>query len=156
MGQAEGRAWMSALLPATKRKLLSLSPQIQFYAGEGIKAVGYGRNAATLPEVIVYGWLIAHNYRADADFTFQSSTMGGRLYLGGMVVDFEILNRTDPIAIRVQGGHWHSGGDVAAKDEAQKLALTAMGYKVVDIWEEDTYIESVLERQMADALGIRV
>lgn len=154
-GTIEGRDWLNVLLPATKRKVLSLSAMVQRYAGEGIKAVGYGRNAATLPEVIVYGWLVAHKYRDGVDFTFQSSMQGGRLEAGGMVVDFMILCRTNPIAIRVQGGHWHTGGDITAKDEAQKLVLTGYGYTVVDLWEEDIYIESILDRQMEDALGTK-
>src|SRR5512146_313230 len=40
----------------------------------------------TLPERIVYQWLVNANYVPGADFSFQSSMEGGRLELGGIVV----------------------------------------------------------------------
>lgn len=72
-------------------------------------------------------------------FTFQASENGGRLVLGGAVVDFQIYQGTVTTVIRVQGDYWHSLPDRVLKDKAQFDLLKSRGYLVWDAWEHDVY-----------------
>ncbi len=88
----------------------------------------------TLPEWRVYWWLQKHGY----EFDFQSSLLGGRIELGGQVADFLLPNELPPMIIRVQGLAWHYGfrGDIP-KDQKAKDILEGMGYRVIDVDEDD-------------------
>ena len=85
------------------------------------------------PERMVKEWLDENNiiYRE------QVNIFGGRTEKGGAIVDFIISDVM--IAIRVQGEYWHIGTAVEARDNLQKEMLTAQGYTVVDIQEEEIY-----------------
>ena len=90
----------------------------------------------TFPEFIAYDWLEKEGYEPDIDFFFQSSKMGGRHMPGGAVVDFDFPSLL--LAWRIQGEYWHVGNPaVEARDELQKLALTTIGYTVVDCYAQD-------------------
>ena len=82
-------------------------------------------------ELIVMGWLEKRKILFEA----QSSLMGGFYQLGGTVVDIIIPDRM--LAWRVQGEYWHSGIEKTGSDIIQKEQLTALGYTVVDLWEDD-------------------
>ncbi len=88
---------------------------------------------ASLPERIMYKALMQRRI----PFDFQSSMQGGRAQLGGMVVDFLLLDRR--AVIRVQGDYWHSGVAEMARDEVQKCVLESLGYDVWDIWDYEVY-----------------
>jgi len=96
----------------------------------------------TLPERIVFKKLMQRNYLPGADFSFQSSMAGGRLELGGMVVDFVLTWRR--IALRVQGPT-HDEFLRSAKDEEQAATLNSMGYTVLDLNDEIIYNDILLE-----------
>ena len=80
-------------------------------------------------ELIVMGWL----NRRGIVYSFQTSLAGGHYQLGGSVVDFLIGN----LAWRVQGEYWHRGVEKTGSDIIQKEQLTALGYTVVDLLEDD-------------------
>lgn len=96
----------------------------------------------TLPERVVYKALEDRHI----EFDFQSSLLGGRVELGGLVADF-IISRP-PVVIRVQGRFWHGefdtetgdleSGEIAQgrRDDDQRATLEEMGYSVLDYWEE--------------------
>ena len=86
---------------------------------------------ATDLELLVLGWL----EKRKIPFTFQSSLAGGHFQLGGSVVDFIIPDRM--LAWRVQGEYWHRGVEKTGSDIIQKGQLTALGYTVVDLLEDD-------------------
>jgi len=114
------------------------------------RAVPKSEVFGTLPERIVYKELLKrHVY-----FDFQSSFMGGRLELGGVVADF-ILPEAKVI-IRIQGEYWHTGLAAEAKDEAQRAVLEGMGFTVYDLWEDTIYDEEALERWMEDHIDIMI
>lgn len=92
--------------------------------------------AGTLPEIMVGIGLLLGGYL----FTFQTSDNGGRLVLGGAVVDFQIYQGTVTTVIRVQGDYWHSLPDRVLKDRAQFDLLKSRGYLVWDAWEHDVYV----------------
>lgn len=112
----------------------------------------------TLPERIVYKSLTDRHLTPGSDFTFQSSLQGGRMDLGGMVADF--LFERPPFIIRIQGQFWHGQfdretgdlihGDLGQgrRDDEQGQILNAMGYGVVDFWENDVYDPYILQGLM--------
>lgn len=92
----------------------------------------------TLPERIVWKWLVDQDY----SFIGQSSEFGGRLTVGGSVVDFLVYDIAGkPTALRVMGDYWHGPKfpDRQARDDEQYYRLTGSGYLVVDLWEHDIY-----------------
>jgi hypothetical protein len=91
--------------------------------------------AFTLPEIIVAYSLVKLGWQFDA----QSSESGGRLYLGGSVVDFKVYLGIGFICLRVQGDYWHSLPDRVLKDAVQWTRLHALGYRVADLFELDLY-----------------
>jgi very-short-patch-repair endonuclease len=83
----------------------------------------------TLPERIVFRYLVERlGMISGVDFDFQTSLSGGRLELGGVVVDytFQFLK----IALQVQGPT-HNALARFRKDEEQRLFLEQMGYSVI-------------------------
>ena len=91
--------------------------------------------SGTLPEQMValaLCWL-------KLPFQCQRSEDGGRLRLGGAVVDLVVFLGSKPTIIRVQGEWWHSGADRKTKDAVQLERLRAKGYRVWDAWEGECY-----------------
>ena len=91
--------------------------------------------AGTLPEKIValaLAW-------AGMMFQAQQNEDGGRLRIGGSVVDFKVWMGSTIIIVRVQGDYWHILPDRKQKDLVQWERLHARGYRVVDLWEHDLY-----------------
>lgn len=120
-----------ANLPANKKNLVPMS--------------------GTLPEIMVglaLVWLDWH-------FDWQSSELGGRLYLGGGVIDFKVFLGTGFVVVRVQGSYWHALPERVYKDAVQFTRLHALGYKIADIWEQDLYqawVENRLKELVRDAV----
>jgi len=91
--------------------------------------------SGTLPEQMValaLCWL-------KLPFQAQRSEDGGRLRLGGAVVDLVVFLGSKPVVIRVQGDYWHSLPERKLKDAVQLERLRAKGYRVADMWESDIY-----------------
>lgn len=106
----------------------------------------------TLPERILYKYLTDYlRFVSGVDFTFQSSLEGGRLELGGMVVDF--LFPFMKIIIQVQGPTHHEFLR-GRRDEEQAGDLNRMGYTVY--WLADTLIYDVylFEEAMRRMFGL--
>jgi G:T-mismatch repair DNA endonuclease (very short patch repair protein) len=93
------------------------------------------RMDGTLPEIMIAYALIKLNY----PFQMQNNVGGGRLRLGGAVVDFKVWLGGKILVIRCQGQYWHSTKERKWKDTTQLIRLRAMGYRVVDIWEGEIY-----------------
>jgi len=103
------------------------------------RAISRYKVKGTLPERIVLKALIDQVHLVNGvDFDFQSSQSGGRIELGGMVVDF--LFPIMMLVIQVQG-QTHGGFLRSRKDEEQNAILQAMGYRVVDVEEQLIYNE---------------
>ena len=83
-----------------------------------------------LPERIIYLELLKRNYVEGIDFTFQSSKDGGRVELGGIVVDFFL--ELDRLVIQVDGPT-HDTHIRKAKDKEQEGVLASMGFTVLRI-----------------------
>lgn len=90
------------------------------------------------PEFLVFQELLRRGLRLDLDFTFQSSFFGGRLYRGGLVVDFLFTNPPN-LAIGVQGDYFHQqqGVNVIARDRLARVQLAAEGITLIFVDESD-------------------
>lgn len=110
------------------------------------RAVSKDDVRGTLPERIIFRFLVEKMRLTDQiEFVFQSSLQGGRLQLGGIVVDF-----TFPMwgfAIQVDGPT-HLDFRRMRKDTEQEMVLEAMGYRVFRIAEDTVYDEYALEEWM--------
>lgn len=91
------------------------------------RAVSKALVRGTLPERIVYQYLLNLHMVPEVDFDFQSSMQGGRLFLGGIVVDFLFPNWK--MIIQVQGPT-HDQFARSRKDEEQRQILENMGYRL--------------------------
>lgn len=131
-------------IPRTRRATLERIPvhprgPLRFGAKEDkLEKAALQGVPGTLPERIVWKWLI------DEDYTFigQRTEYGGRLVSGGAVIDFLVYDLAGkPVALRVQGDYWHGPKfpQRQARDDEQFYRLTARGYLVVDLWESDIY-----------------
>jgi very-short-patch-repair endonuclease len=101
----------------------------------------------SLPERILYKEL----KRRRIEFSFQSSMMGGRQQLGGMVADF--ILPFYKIIIQVQGTLWHVGKDAEAWDTHQRLTLENMGYTILYIWDTEVYDKEQFKRWLDKNIG---
>jgi hypothetical protein len=74
-------------------------------------------------------------------YEYQVAYFGGRLQLGGAVVDFYLTDVN--IVIRIQGMYWHYYSDTTKmySDQIQKMALEGRGIIVIDI-DEDKILKS--------------
>jgi len=98
---------------------------------------GEGKQAS-YPEATVYYELVQRRLQDGVHFDFQSSVLGGRLELGGAVVDFKFLDR--PLALRIMGEYWHprwQAMGLGLRDEEQRLVLEGLGWTVKDLWESE-------------------
>lgn len=105
----------------------------------------------TLPEMMVALALIWLGWHFDA----QASESGGRLYLGGSVVDFKVYLGTGFVCVRVQGDYWHALPDRVQKDAVQWTRLHALGYRVSDIWEHtlmEAWVANTLKQTVEQAI----
>lgn len=93
---------------------------------------------ATKPEWWCYWALEKLGKIPGVDFTFQSSLMGGRMELGGVVLDFLMQNPPN-LGIAIQGVHWHYGlgGDRKAHDAMSRLQIEGKGIKLIYVDEDD-------------------
>lgn len=100
----------------------------------------------TLPERIIWRWLDAKNLL----YQTQAVELGGRLVVGGAVVDFLVWGLAGPVvALRVQGEYWHGPlkPGQQSRDDEQAGRLRTLGYLVVDLWEGEIY-EAVREGRL--------
>ena len=88
------------------------------------------------PEWAVYWALTRLGYKEGVHFVYQSPQMGGRIYLGGAVLDFYFEGLG--IAIEVQSAYYHYGdAQTRATDAMQKAQLLSYGIQVIYIDEQD-------------------
>lgn len=99
----------------------------------------------TLPERIFYKELRKRRLSPDRDFDFQSSLLGGRLQLGGIVADF--LFQHWRLIVRIQGPT-HKTRVQILKDQQQAQLLADMGWTVYDLPDEIVYDMMALETWM--------
>ena len=120
-----------------------------------------GRTSATRPERLVFSWLKRHNYsyggeggsaNTTADFVFQYPLNGGKNVKGGADLDFMLSSRATGtkrgVALFIDGNYIHSRNDVATRDKATDLLLTAQGYTVARIQDTETDNGGMLDARM--------
>ncbi len=110
-----------------------------------LRAVSLSKVRGTLPERIFYKQLRKRRLSPDRDFDFQSSLLGGRLQLGGIVADF--LFPLWRLIVRIQGPT-HKTRVQSLKDQRQMQLLADMGWTVYDLPDEIVYDMMALETWM--------
>lgn len=91
----------------------------------------------SLIEFIVWEYLtIQRRQIPNVDFIFQASFLGGRTMFGGFIADFAFPRRQE--VWMVQGLRWHLRlPEDRAKTFGAEVQLTSMGWKVLELWEDD-------------------
>jgi len=107
----------------------------------------------TLIERIFYKALEQRGYVAGVDFDFQSSLLGGRLVMGGIVADF--LFPYKRLIINIQGPT-HATWVRAAKDQEQRELLESMGYTVLEIDQTVVLNAAALDAWLRQNLDITI
>ncbi len=116
------------------------------------RAIPKSELRGTLPERIVYKYLVVNMHMSpNSEFSFQSSMQGGRLQLGGIVVDF--LFPLYMFVIQVDGPT-HMDFTRQRKDSEQELLLAQMGYRTFRIAEQTVYDPIALEEWMRNTFNI--
>ncbi len=119
----ENPDWWILHRRGVRRPKMGLDP-LEARAVSRESVVGY------LNERVVYKWLTVNKFSPHSDFSFQSSQQGGRLEIGGMVVDF--LFPYMKIALNVQGPG-HEERLRHRKDQEQVQMLADMGYTSIEV-----------------------
>lgn len=94
----------------------------------------------SFPEYLVYQELLRLGMREGLDFVYQSSQLGGKAELGGIVVDFYFESRR--LAINISGLYWHyqkGGGVNAGRDRVARTQLAGIGVLLVFVDEDHVY-----------------
>ena len=89
----------------------------------------------SFPEFLVYRELLKNKLDPNRDFQFQAAQLGGRLRIGGAVVDFILFG---VLAGRVQGEffHFRTPGQRSA-GVLQRRILEGEGFVVIDMLEDE-------------------
>ena len=92
----------------------------------------------SIPELLVLDWLD----RNKIDYEFQ-------VWLPDAHTRLDFLIHPRAIALRIQGEYWHRPED--QNDRAVRYALTLMGFKVIDAFENQIYtnLDIVMQRAIA-------
>ena len=109
------------------------------------KYLGTNVDGPSLRQVIALGnelewrifWaLLTHQLMPDHDFDYQAPQMGGRLELGGLVLDFYLPGHR--LGLNPLGAFWHLRTRAQqARDLLQSAQLAGFGITVILIDEED-------------------
>lgn len=92
--------------------------------------------AGSKPEWNIFWALQQIGLKPDIDFIYQSPQLGGRIVLGGVVLDFFVEKTMT--AIEVQSTHYHyTSTAVISNDALQRAQLLSYGIQVIYIDEED-------------------
>ena len=92
------------------------------------------------PEWLVFQVLIRLGKKPNLDFTHQSGFFGGRLVLGGAIVDFLFTN-PEGLAINVNGVfyHYQRGTHIYTRDSLNRQLLARRNITLIFIDEDDLY-----------------
>ena len=135
-------------LPAVRKMgsgRISVRRQVPGKVADPLEKAALQGVPGTLPERIVWKWLEDEDHLYEA----QRAELGGRMWVGGAVVDFVVFDLgTNPVALWVQGDYWHgpAQGERQARDDEQADRLRLQGYVVVDLWEAELYEAARHER----------
>jgi len=122
-------------------------PRDSKYAGLGPRCRGdvaialregfeYQGTSATTEEQVCYGELRRRGFTlglGTSERSFQPQSP-----IAGSVVDFEVWDRGERVALRPQNRYWHGHLDKINHDEGKADLLEEAGYTVRDIWSEDS------------------
>ena len=112
----------------------------------------------TWPEFLCYRELTRQGYEPGLDFDFQSSLLGGRQSLGGLVADF-VFDRPAGLVINVNSRYWHyqrpqkGGVTQGRRDVYAEAQLASLRYTL--IWIDDDDLLADAQYYVSEALDFR-
>lgn len=121
-------------------KLIQKATKVGYRSGPGEPPAGFVTGTTSLSEWYIYWALLKVKGRAGVNsWGFQVGIGGGRSTAGGAVADFVIWDQKPRLILRIQTERYH----VATRnrnqvyDERSKRMMESLGYKVIDIWEQN-------------------
>ena len=109
----------------------------------------------SLPEYLVYRSLTEEfNKTEGSDFTYQSSLLGGRLFKGGVVLDFYYYNPPD-LAINVQGEYYHYGMGLTPMQNDRLVRAQMAGEGITLIFIDENDILNNVDHFVEEALNYK-
>ena len=109
----------------------------------------------SLPEYLVYQSLTeTFNKTEGIDFTYQSSLLGGRLFKGGVILDFYFYNPPD-LAINVQGEYYHYGMGLTPMQNDRFVRAQMAGEGITLIFIDENDILNNVDHFVEEALNYK-
>ncbi len=116
-------------------------------------------------ERVVYAELVSQ-LNGTAGFIYKKGALGGRLFRGGIEMDFLVTARHPNIAIEVLGAQWH-GPSVQFADAARAIVIRGLlgedgipiVYQEINEWEirmEPQFLEEKISRMLGNAMDTGV
>ncbi len=121
------------VIPKVSRREKDVVPDIAPAPGGEIDQTPPGMVGTSSLEERVYQALIAAGWDK-MNIAVQTPILGGRVYRGGLVVDF-ILYRPMALPIKVNGEHWHR--DSAEEQETDARIQEYFGVEPITIWGDE-------------------
>ncbi len=153
------RALTARGIASSLANVMTKEEGLEFIAAQS--GLEFGRTSHTIPELIVFTYLkkAGYSYGGEgpssnlaADFSYQVPINGGKASKGGTDSDFfgSALATGTPrgTLLFVDGLYAHGRNDVAGRDKAAELTLTAQGWKVQRITDVEVYQNGVLDQRM--------
>lgn len=91
----------------------------------------------SLPEFIVFNWLVSKGFELGVDFTYQEVLLGGRTEFGGFVLDFYF---PPPRAMvwEVNGIRFHlTEPRSRSRERVKRQIIESRGFRLIILWEDD-------------------
>jgi hypothetical protein len=145
----ETRAEFAGLSEDVLRQVQRLEERLQYYCQIALSEAKIKASQPTLPQIIVCGWLVAHRFRPETDFTLHSSAVGAG------TVDVLIRGRQPNVALRIRAVTVDDQGGRAEGGPVQQVLLKASGVEVEDLEESDCYVLERLESRMSKIVGMK-
>lgn len=156
------RALRSAGISGRIAQNLTQKEEAELEAAIGVIAAG--KTSGTLPERLVAKWLLQRGFELEGvgvpvtrGWGFQVPMLGGRDSRGGTVVDIFISPQASKtakgVAIYPEGAYWHMRVGQFERDQVKYNQLTAMGIRVVTLWDYEAMQPGILDAKMREAIG---
>lgn len=114
--------------------------RVSHKSGPGLPPAGFLGATTSLSEWYIYwAFLKVKGPMGQTSWGYQIDAGGGRGAAGGAVIDFVVWDQEPRLAIRIQTERYHvaTRNRTQMYDERSKRMLERLGYKVIDIWEQN-------------------
>lgn len=133
-------------------KYAGLGPRCRYDVALSIReGFLYQVQSGTTEEQVIYGELRRRGFTlglgsSNRSFLPQSP-------IAGSIVDFEVWDRGEKVALRPQNQYWHGSLDKINHDDEKADGIVQAGYTVHDIWSGDSLNDEGLRLKMDQFFG---